>query len=76
MRKKIINLAEALLEDELPKSAKEGLNSTIGLLKGEKDNNLCKAKCTELLEGVVHNENIDSFIRTQLWDVVAAIEQL
>ena len=74
----IIASAEAILEEDdgVPKSVKECLNEVISVLKAEGDVSLKKDKCMSCLDPVANNDHISSYMRTQLWDVVALIEQL
>lgn len=73
-----ISAAESILEEEdlLSKRIIEGLKSLIATLKNSEDISLDKHKCLNQIELLSNNENIDSYLRTQLWDVTALLERL
>jgi len=76
MRKNnVLNLTEAMLDEEMPKSVGEGLKKLVQLLK-EGDDSITKDKCIVILEELVDNNNLNAYIRSQLLDLVAATEQL
>lgn len=73
----VINAAEGMLEEgNLSKNVTEGLKQLVAVLKKSDDVSLVKEKCLHELESLSNNENLDSYIRTQLWDLVALLERL
>ena len=67
---------EALLEEEnLPKSVVQCMENIQHVLTSE-DQTLVKDKCLSLLEPLVENSGLESFLRTQILDLVALFEQM
>lgn len=70
----IIELIEELKEEGgFPKNVRETLNNVQGLL-GQNPPDVHKA--LQELEDVVDSADLKSFIRTQLWDLMSALETL
>jgi len=74
----IIASAQAIIEDEdvISRKVEICLQSVIGILKEEGDLSLRKDKCKSLLDETTEDSHVNSYTKTQLWDVATLIEQL
>lgn len=73
----LISSAEEIMEEEgVPRSVVQSMKQLIDNLNSEGDIKIKKDKGIYMLEDVVNNDNIDPYIRTQLLDIVAHLEQL
>ncbi len=74
----IIASIEAILEEEdsVSKAVKSCLEGVIAVLKSDGDVSLKKDKCMVELDTLANNDYLDSYMRTQIWDIVALVEQL
>lgn len=75
---KLTNVIEAiqeLLEDNtLPKNVKEKLNNIINHLKTNGELSLKLDKALHDLEGISEDSNIQTYTRTQIWNIVSMLE--
>jgi uncharacterized protein (UPF0147 family) len=78
MKKEQVNEAiQALLEEgSTSKNLSESLQKIMSTLQSCDDICLSKNKCMCEMEQLVDNENLDPYLRTQLLDIVALMEQL
>ncbi|MEM2121592.1 MAG: UPF0147 family protein [Candidatus Woesearchaeota archaeon] len=75
--KRIIELLEEMLNDNtVPKNVKAVINNMIKTLKDEKDACVASYKALNLLEELNDDTNIQSYTRTQLWDIASMLEKL
>jgi len=73
-----IAFAESILDDEegVPKNLDTCLHEVIAVLKEDGDVSLRKDKCMSLLDTLGNDDHLDSYVRTQVWDMIALVEQL
>jgi len=72
----IISSAEVIIEEGPPKNVTEGLQNVVEVLKNGDEASLKKDKCVCALEPLADNNGLNSYVRTQLLDILALIEQL
>lgn len=68
-------LQEIANESAVPRNIKEKLTQIVATLKNEKEDFLMrKDKALSELDEVVEDTNIQPYTRTQIWNVVSALE--
>jgi uncharacterized protein (UPF0147 family) len=75
----IIESINYLMEDPaLQRNIKAKLEQIIGLLKGvtKKDARLKAGKCIDILSEVCEDVNVQSFVRTQLFQISGMLERI
>lgn len=72
----IASAQEIIDEEGVPRSVVASMKQLIDNLNSDGDIKIRKDKGIYMLEDVVNNDNIDPYIRTQLLDIVAHLEQL
>lgn len=71
----IIDVMQEMIDDEtVPKSVREKLTNCISILNKGEENNLMITKVLDELEDVTENANLESYTRTQIWDLVRLLE--
>ena len=78
---RIISIIEALQEistdNTVPRNVKERLTKIVETLKQEKEDFLLrKDKALSELDEVVEDTNLQAYTRTQIWNVVSALEMM
>ena len=78
---RIISIIEALQEistdNTVPRNVKERLTKIVDVLKQEKEDFLLrKDKALSELDEVVEDTNLQAYTRTQIWNVVSALEMM
>ena len=75
--KSIIEVLEELQEEgAVPKNVKERINSTIGALKEQGEVSIRVNKALHELEEIADDPNLQTYSRTQVWNVVSALEKV
>jgi uncharacterized protein (UPF0147 family) len=73
----IITLNELREESTTPKNIKEKLQNIIAILQSTEDEvSIKKSKALEILDQISNENNIQPFLRTQIWNVVSILETL
>ena len=78
---RIMSIVEALQEistdNTVPRNVKEKLTKIVDVLKQEKEDFLLrKDKALSELDEVVEDTNLQAYTRTQIWNVVSALEMM
>ena len=78
---RIVSIIEALQEistdNTVPRNVKEKLTKIVEVLKQEKEDFLLrKDKALSELDEVVEDTNLQAYTRTQIWNVVSALEMI
>ena len=78
---RIMSIVEALQEistdNTVPRNVKEKLTKIVEVLKQEKEDFLLrKDKALSELDEVVEDTNLQAYTRTQIWNVVSALEMI
>ena len=78
---RIVSIIEALQEistdNTVPRNVKEKLTKIVEVLKQEKEDFLLrKDKALSELDEVVEDTNLQAYTRTQIWNVVSALEMM
>ena len=78
---RIMSIVEALQEistdNTVPRNVKEKLIKIVEVLKQEKEDFLLrKDKALSELDEVVEDTNLQAYTRTQIWNVVSALEMI
>ncbi|MCB9358791.1 UPF0147 family protein [Candidatus Woesearchaeota archaeon] len=80
MDDKIENIIEFLdemkEEDTVPKNVKLKIADVIGILKSNLEESLKIDKVMHIFDELNEDSNLDSFTRTQLWNVVSMLESI
>ena len=75
--KEIIDVLQDLEEDaSVPKNVKDKIKNTIDILKEDGDLKLCVNKALHELDEIADDPNLESYTRTQVWNVVSLLEKL
>ena len=75
--REVMELLEELSEDvAVPRNVKEKLATTISTLKEEGEISLRVNKALHELEEIADDPNLQTYARTQIWNVVSALEKL
>jgi len=73
----IVEVLEELQDDgAVPKNVKEKLISTINALKEKGEVSIRVNKALHELEEIADDPNLQTYTRTQLWNVVSALEKI
>jgi len=77
MNNAISTLSELKEESSTPKNIKEKIQNVITILEGkEEEISIKKSKALDILEQISNENNIQPFLRTQIWNVVSILESL
>lgn len=63
-------------DSEISCNIKEKINNSLNTLNEDIDPSVKASKVIQELEGVSENSNLESYTRTQLWNVVSLLEKL
>ena len=78
--KEIEGIEEALaeLKDDttVPKNVRLKIEKIMGLLNGETETQIKVSKALNELEEIVDDVNLKSYTRTQVWNVISALEKI
>ena len=78
--KEIEGVGEALaeLKDDttVPKNVRLKIEKIMGLLNGETETKIKVSKALNELEEIVDDVNLKSYTRTQVWNVISALEKI
>ena len=78
--KEIEGIEEALaeLKDDItvPKNVRLKIEKVMGLLNGETETQIKVSKALNELEEIADDVNLQSYTRTQVWNVVSALEKI
>lgn len=73
----IVFIGELQDDATVPKNVKEKIASVVGALKDEKNEmNMRVDKALEILDDVAEDSNLQSYTRTQVWNIVSMLEKL
>jgi hypothetical protein len=73
----IIELLESLESDSsVPKNVKDRVKTTISVLKENSDIKIRVNKALHELDEVADDPNLESYTRTQVWNVVSLLEKI
>jgi len=73
----IISFLGDLKEDStVPKNVKVKISDIVAILKDDSENSIKVDKVMHIFDELNDDSNIDSFTRTQLWNVVSMLESL
>ncbi|MBW2977365.1 UPF0147 family protein [Candidatus Woesearchaeota archaeon] len=73
----IIEILEELKTDaSVPRNVKEKIENTLGALKDKCDLKLRINKALHELDEIADDVNLQSYTRTQIWNVVSLLEKL
>jgi uncharacterized protein len=73
----ILEFLEELKEDNsLPRNVKLKIENLIEILSSDADYNISKDKALTELEDISNDNNLQSFIRTQIWSVISMLENI
>ena len=79
-KKEIKNIVEVLKEMEednsIPKNIKDKLNITIDALKNDNNLKMSINKALHELDEIADDPNLQSYTRTQIWNVVSLLESV
>jgi len=72
----VIDLLEELCGDaSVPKNIKLKFQEIISSLKGEKERSMCVNRAMHNLEEIGEDNNLQPYIRTQIWNVTSLLEK-
>lgn len=69
-------LSELMDDPSISKSLKRSLENVINILKNNDDIKIKCNKALQELEGVSDDISIDSYMRTQIWNIVSLLEEV
>ena len=73
----VVNLLNEILEDQsVPKNVRAQIQKIIASLKDGSEISIKLSKAMNELDDISSDVNIQSFTRTQIWNVVSSIEKL
>ena len=71
----LIESLEMLQEDHtIPRNIKMKIDEIYHILKGNEDNNLKINKALNILDEISNDDNLQSYTRTQIWNLVSMLE--
>ncbi|MBT3463612.1 hypothetical protein HOD20_05715 [archaeon] len=71
----LIESLEMLKEDHgIPRNIKTKIGEISQILKSNEDNNLKINKALNILDEISNDDNLQSFTRTQIWNLVSMLE--
>lgn len=69
-------MSELLEDTTVPKNVKEKIQGIVHTLNDEKiEVSIRKDKALQVLDGVSEDSNLQSYTRTQLWNVISMLEK-
>lgn len=75
--KNVIDLLSEISEDTTtPKNVKGKMLQIIAILREDVDDSIKKNKVLYELDEIVNDNNMQQYIRTQIWNVVSLLEKL
>ena len=75
--KEIIDTLSELQEDPtLPKNTNSKLQEVIDILNSDSESSMKVNKAFNILEGIADNTNLQSYIRTQIWNITSMLEKV
>tara|TARA_Y100000310_G_scaffold258452_1_gene266872 strand:+ start:4330 stop:4578 length:249 start_codon:yes stop_codon:yes gene_type:complete len=75
--KEIIDTLSELKEDQsLPKNTGVKLQEVIDVLNSDSESSMKVNKAFNILEGIADNTNLQSYIRTQIWNITSMLEKV
>jgi len=75
--KGIIDFLKELDEDStVPRNVKTKIDSILTILKGEDEVNIKVNRAIDELDDVCNDGNLQTYTRTQLWNVVSMLENI
>ena len=75
--KEIIDTLSELQEDQsLPKNTGVKLQEVIDILNSDSESSMKVNRAFNILEGIADNTNLQSYIRTQIWNITSMLEKV
>lgn len=72
----IIEFLKEIKEDEAPKNVKEKIIKIIKVLESDNELSIKKDKAIQILDELNSTPTLDSYIRTQFYNVLSSLESL
>lgn len=73
----IISYLKELLEDNtVPRNVRNKISDVITLLEGDEEESIKINKALDTFDEISNDTNLQSYTRTQLWNVVSMLENL
>ena len=72
----IILMKEVAQDNTVPNNTKERIVNSLNTLNQEMDSSIKASKVIHEMEEVSQNNNLESYTRTQLWNIVSLLEKL
>ena len=72
----IVKLNELKEDSMTPKNLKEKLQSVIDVLQCKEESSIRINKALDILDNISNENNIQSYTRTQLWNIVSMLESI
>lgn len=72
----VIKLSELKEDTMTPKGMKNKLSETIQILKGEEEDTIKINKVLGILDEISSENNVQPYVRTQIWNVVSILESI
>jgi len=76
MKEIISNLSELQADQTIPKNIKLRLQEVIDILKGKSEASIRVNKAFNILEEIADDSNLQSYIRTQIWNIISMLEKV
>ena len=80
MSEKVDNIIDAMKEIQndpaVPKNVKKKLDDAITILNEDADLSIRKDKALHMLDEMTEDTTMQAYIRTQIWNIVSALETL
>ncbi|MDO8740619.1 MAG: UPF0147 family protein [Candidatus Woesearchaeota archaeon] len=74
---KITGMLEELKDDAaVPKNVKIKIDSIIEVLNGDSDTSIKLNKALHALDEIANDANLQSYARTQIWNIVSVLEKV
>lgn len=72
----VVKLSELKEDSMTPKSLKEKISEVIGILQGNEEDTIKINKVLSLLDEISSENNIQPYVRTQIWNIVSILESI
>ena len=76
IRQVIETLTELQKDTSIPKNVKLKIEGIIASLKGDTDLSIKVDRALNELDGIANDTNMQSYTRTQIWNIVSLLEKL
>jgi len=72
----VVKLSELKEDSMTPKSLKEKISEAIEILQGNEEDTIKINKVLSLLDEISSENNIQPYVRTQIWNIVSILESI